>query len=136
MRERVSIIIVKDNQLLLMARWRHGRHYHVLIGGGIDPGETPRIAANREVIEETSLQITPGPELWQRAIPEKELYEHAFLVTKFSGEPQLGNGPEASEQSEHNVYKLIWVPFGELAMLDLYPGPVDFEQIQKFIKAL
>lgn len=129
MRERASVIIVRDEQVLLIARWRDGRHYHVTVGGGVDPGETPRLAAVREALEETSLQVTLGPELWQQAIPTYGLYEHAFLVTDFMGEPKLGAGPEAARQTANNVYKLVWVPLQQVVDLVLYPGPLHVARI-------
>jgi len=68
MRERVSLFIVRNGQILMMRRRRNGRLYHVFIGGGIEPGESLVQAAHREAKEETSLDIVLGLHLWTREL--------------------------------------------------------------------
>lgn len=123
----------------MMRRRRNGRLYHVFIGGGIEPGESLVQAAHREAKEETSLDIVLGPHLWTRElfIPAHELIlpeetnhrEHAFLVTKFSGWPQLGAGPERLNQSPDNQYQLEWLPLTRVNSLSLFPAPIDVNYV-------
>jgi 8-oxo-dGTP diphosphatase len=113
MRERVSLIIVEDNRVLLFYRQRDGEIYYITPGGGRDPGETLIEAAYREAAEETSLEIVLGPKLWEMTWPDGQ-YETAFLVTDFEGRPRLGEGPELAEQSPHNVHRLEWHPLADL----------------------
>ena len=113
MRERVSLIIVEDDNVLLFYRQRYGEVYYITPGGGRDPGETLREAAYREAAEETSLEIVLGPKLWQITWPDGQ-YETAFLVTDFQGQPRLGEGPELAEQSPYNVHRLEWHPLAAL----------------------
>ncbi len=52
-----------DPEVGLEPRW-------ITPGGGIDPGETPRAAAVRELFEETGLRVTEdqlGEQIWQQA---------------------------------------------------------------------
>jgi 8-oxo-dGTP pyrophosphatase MutT (NUDIX family) len=52
-----------DPEVQLPPRW-------ITPGGGIDPGETPREAAVRELYEETGLRVTEhdlGEQIWQQA---------------------------------------------------------------------
>jgi 8-oxo-dGTP diphosphatase len=107
MRQRVSLIIVEDDRVLLFYRQRDGEIYYITPGGGRDPGETLIEAAYREAAEETSLEIVLGPKLWEGAWPDGQ-YETAFLVTEFTGRPRLGNGPELAEQKPTNVHRLEW----------------------------
>jgi 8-oxo-dGTP diphosphatase len=113
MRERVSLIIVQDERVLLFYRQRDGRVYYITPGGGREPGETLIEAAYREAAEETSLEIVLGPTLWEDTWPDGQ-QETAFLVTEFSGRPRLGNGPELAEQTPHNVHRLEWHPLAAL----------------------
>ncbi len=113
MRQRVSLIIVEDENVLLFYRQRQGEVYYITPGGGCDPGETLLEAAFREAAEETSLDIVLGPKLWETTWPDGQ-YETAFLVTDFQGRPRLGEGPELAEQSPHNVHRLEWHPLTDL----------------------
>jgi 8-oxo-dGTP pyrophosphatase MutT (NUDIX family) len=136
MSTRATVLIVADEQILMMARQRNGRSYYTTIGGGIEPGETPQMAARREAKEETNLEVVLGPLLWQTFHDRFELAEHAFLVTQFSGELRLGVGPEAAAQSVDNVYRLEWVPLTAVTHLpDVYPYPPDVARIRQFLTA-
>lgn len=56
-----------------MVRHIHdGRDYWTLPGGGIEPGETPEQAAEREVLEETGIAV--------------KILEHIFTSTSKSGQ--------------------------------------------------
>ena len=57
MRQCSRAIIIKDNQLLLMKRKQRDKQFYSLVGGAIEPGETPEQALTREVYEETSIEI-------------------------------------------------------------------------------
>ncbi|MBP6806442.1 MAG: NUDIX domain-containing protein, partial [Chloroflexi bacterium] len=67
-RQRVTLIILRDEKLLLIRRTRDGRTFTVLPGGGVEDGETLAAAAMREALEETSLAVSLGPILWTRPI--------------------------------------------------------------------
>ena len=128
--KRATLIIVKDEKVLLFKRVRDGgqRVYYIVPGGGIEVGETPEQAAIREAKEETSLDIKLGPKLWEKKI-NPVFTDHAYLVTDFSGELQLG-GPEAIAQSEDNQYIFDWVPLEEAWNLPLYPSHLNLEAIR------
>jgi len=111
MRHRATLYFIRDGELLLIHRYRDGREYFTTIGGGVEAGETAVSAAIREGKEETGLDFELGELLWER--PFLDQYEHAFLVTTFSGTPTLG-GPEMLEQSENNRYILEWHPLDDL----------------------
>jgi len=81
-RQRVSLYFVRDGKLLLIYRWKNGRSFHVLPGGGVEPGETLVQAAHREAKEETNFDIELGPLLWQRE-PDAINEEFAYLVANF-----------------------------------------------------
>jgi 8-oxo-dGTP pyrophosphatase MutT (NUDIX family) len=134
MRERVSLYIYENGRLLVFKRVREDRIHHVAIGGGVEPGETVLEAALREAKEETNYDIVVGPRLWVREL-ENEYREYAYLVTEFRGNLALG-GPELERQTATNRHIFQWVPLNELPQLDLYPGPLTLQQINKIEQAL
>ena len=127
-RQRVSLYFVRDGKLLLIYRWKNGRSFHVLPGGGVEPGETLVQAAHREAKEETNFDIELGPLLWHReadAINE----EFAYLIANFQGELRLG-GPEAVEQSPTNIYRFDWISLEEIGHFSIWPGPIHVDVLQ------
>lgn len=121
-RHRVSLLFVRHGRVLLIKRERDGQIYYITPGGGVESGETFRDAAVREGREETGLTFTLGPEI--SAGRRGDQVEHVYLVTDFSGEPQLG-GPELERASPTNTYTYVWVPLEQVNDLVRYPGPVD-----------
>ena len=131
MRHRATLYFIRDGKLLLIHRYREGREYFTTIGGGIEEGETAVSAAIREGIEETGLDFELGGLLWKR--PFLDQYEHAFLVTTFSGTPTLG-GPEMLEQSENNRYLFEWHSLDNLPDSIIFQ-PTD-EQLRRIATAI
>ncbi|MCA9926757.1 MAG: NUDIX domain-containing protein [Anaerolineales bacterium] len=127
-RQRVSLYFVQDDRLLLIYRWKNGRSFHVLPGGGVEPGETLLEAALREAKEETNFEIELGPLLWQRE-PDAINEEFAYLVKDYTGDLKLG-GPEAANQSPTNIYRLEWVPLSNIEQMDVWPGPVHVDVLR------
>lgn len=122
-RQRVSLVFVRDGQILLMVRRRLGNRYYILPGGGVEEGEDVETAAYREAKEETNFDITLGSEIWRRQ-RDPFMEEIAYLVTDFSGELLLG-GPEAEKQSADDHYSFVWLPIAEACQQVLYPGHLD-----------
>lgn len=56
-RSRVSVLIINNNQFVLIFRHKKGQDYYAVPGGGIEPGETPKQAAVREIYEELGFSI-------------------------------------------------------------------------------
>ncbi len=128
MRKRVTLLFVRDDEMLLIYRQRQEDIYYVTPGGGVEPGETLLQAALREGAEETGLDFTLGPLLWERPYPLG--LEYAFLVAEFSGIPRLG-GPELAANAPDNVFKLVWRPLAQINSLVRYPGPIDLAVLRR-----
>ncbi len=126
MRFRVTLIVIRHDEILLIDRQRNGRSYYVIPGGGVEPGESLAQAAIREAKEETNLDITLGPLLYTRPWDDGRFQqmEYAFLVTEFSGEPALRDPEMLAKQSQDNLYRLQWLPPAELDGQSIYPGPI------------
>ena len=90
---RVVLLDPADRLLLMRGRLpgsEPGRGAWFTVGGGIEPGETAREAAAREIVEETGfLNVELGPAVWQRTgvlqIPEPALFRETYFLARCPG---------------------------------------------------
>ena len=105
--------LVRDGRVLLVHRHPSRRVYPDcwdLAGGHVEPGELPHQAVRRECREELGVRVhDPRPIPMTTSDPALDL--HAFLVTRWKGEP-VNAAPE-----EHD--DLRWFRPGDLAGLKL-----------------
>lgn len=115
-------VIVRDDCLLL-SHWGLGDRW-ILPGGGIELGESPAEAAEREVLEETGLSVQVGRVLGfnqsvigheQRLHPSGDRPLHAVSVL-FEATVVGGSLRPESDGSTDDA---AWVPLADLAGLDL-----------------
>ena len=118
-KERAVCVCFDGPRVLLMRRQRGDRRYTVLPGGGIEPGETPDLAAVRELAEETGLVGTVIGRL--ATVDHDDRRAHYVRMATVPAEPTLG-GPEAARGSSDNRYWPAWVPLAELADEPLVPA--------------
>lgn len=81
--------LVRDGRVLLGHRHPARRWYPDcwdLIGGHVEPGERPVDAVVRECAEELGVTIR-DPRAFPMAFSDPQLAMHAFLVTRWGGEP-------------------------------------------------
>lgn len=120
--DRVRVIIVDDGRIALIRRTREDRDYHVLPGGGVEPGETPERAAHREVEEELGVRIELGERVHaEERRGERQVYFRARIV---GGEFGTGTWPDhaaqtAEQRAAHGGYEAVWVPIADLDGLDV-----------------
>jgi 8-oxo-dGTP pyrophosphatase MutT (NUDIX family) len=120
-RDRVAVLIIRQDKLLLFYRYRDGRTYYALPGGHVETGETLEETAIREIKEELNLDIDLDRKLWE--ITNGGRQEHYFLAAGFTGEIKLGF-PELGKLSPQNVYRPEWIPLAELADIPLLPQEI------------
>lgn len=114
--ERIPIAVaalVRDGMVLLAHRHSSREHYPDcwdLVGGHVEPGESPRLALARECREELGV-LVHDPTPFPMAVEDPALDVFAFLVTRWEGEP-LNAAPE-----EHD--ELRWFRPEELAGVNL-----------------
>ena len=81
--------LVRDGRVLLAHRHPSRSAYPDcwdLVGGHVEPGESPREAVRRELLEELGVRVhDPVPIPFTNTDPA--LAVHAFLVTRWDGEP-------------------------------------------------
>ena len=127
MRIRAGAVLIENDKVALIERYRDGKHYFVFPGGGADEGETPEQAAIREMEEETGLRVSVKHKL-------AEIYfglstQHYFLVECLGGEFGSGTGEEYTDANPNHpaqgIYIPIWMPIAELPEHeDVYPAEV------------
>lgn len=120
-RDRAVGIVIHEQRLLLIRRFKRGDTYYSLPGGGIDKGEEPADAAVREVFEETTIVVKPIRLLYHHEY--KGRGEHFyFLCGYISGEPKLGNGDERLRHIKGiNEYEPVWINLAELGNYHVLP---------------
>jgi len=112
-----SVVVVPhlpDGRLILVRQYRHAAEESMweLVAGGIEPGETPRQSARRELLEETGyrariieplLQFYPSPGI----LTEKmELFE-AWDLTPSQGRPDADERIEVGFFTADKVLEMI-----------------------------
>jgi len=123
-RARAAVIIIKDNKLALIERHRSGKHYFVFAGGKIEPGETPKMAAARETMEELGLDVKIGrlvANIWFQGRPQ-----YFFLAEETGGVFGHGTDPvmSSSPGSPRGTYQSTWMPVDELPHQTVLPGVI------------
>lgn len=108
MRQAVRAIVIKDGKLLVMHRNKFGQEYDTLVGGGIDPGETPVQALVREVYEETGLHIANPRQVFVEEAGDPYGTQHIFLCDYVGGEPALH--PHSDEAKINKLGANLYVP--------------------------
>ncbi|MEQ7011189.1 NUDIX domain-containing protein [Actinopolymorpha sp. B17G11] len=105
--------LVSEGRLLLAHRHPQRRWYPDcwdLVGGHLEPGETPEQAVRRECREEIAVDVSELRRV-DVDLADTNLRPHAFLVTRWTGRP-VNVAPE-----EHDA--LGWFKIDDLASLRL-----------------
>lgn len=118
MRIRSAAVVLLGGRVLVIRRFKDGRSYCVLPGGGVEAGESLREACRRELLEETGLAGDVGDLL---DVPvDRDVPAAYFAVRVTSPQVSLG-GPELSRASERNTYEPTWVAATSLDEEHLVP---------------
>ena len=117
----VAIIVNDDNKILLLKRaeikggW--GNNQYGLVGGGIEKNETPKQAVEREITEETGLEINKFVKTFTiKRNPDS--VEHIFAC-RYNGEDT-----DIVINNEHTNYG--WFDVNEFDYLDTVPNLKEY----------
>ena len=122
MRDRASVILIKNNKIGLIKRIQEGRVYYVFPGGGIEEGETPEIAAKREALEEVGVEVKINECLAKVKFNGSQYF---FLAEVIQGTFGAGQGEEyTNEHRNRGTYLPIWTEIEDLNSIDVKPKEV------------
>jgi ADP-ribose pyrophosphatase YjhB (NUDIX family) len=107
----VTAVVVRDRELLLVRRADNGEWSPVT--GIVDPGEEPGVAARREVLEETGVEVSVDRLAWVQALPTithvngdvATYLDHTFACSWVGGEPHVADDESSEVQ---------WCPLDDL----------------------
>jgi 8-oxo-dGTP pyrophosphatase MutT (NUDIX family) len=116
----VAVIVNNDNKFLLLKRgkeapWMPSKWS--LVGGGIEKDESPQQAIEREILEETGLEMKKFVKTFsiQR---NPESIEHVFAC-RYAGDPT-----DISLDGENTNYG--WFDIDEMNFLDVVPNLIEY----------
>ena len=81
MKPRAAVVLIQNDKIALIERYRSGKHYLVFPGGKIEAGEIAAFAAKREIKEELGLDVEIGQmvaEVWYEETPQYYFLGHAI----------------------------------------------------------
>lgn len=108
--------MLRDDQLLVMERFKLGKTYYTLLGGTIERGEEAPAAALREVKEESGVDITNPRLMFIEDAGDPFGLQYVYLCDYIGGEPALP--PESEEafwtKPDTNTYTPQWLPIDKL----------------------
>jgi len=127
MRVRAGIILIEDHKVALMERYRAGKHYFSIPGGGVDKGETVEQAAIREAKEELGVDVVLKKKVAE--IIYNGRMQYYFLVEWVGGVFGTGTGEEFTRSHPNDpwsgVYIPVWMPIDELSTrVDVFPADI------------
>lgn len=134
--KRAAAIIIKNDEILLMHRFKDGQEYFVFPGGSIEKGESIKDAVVREIKEELCLDVKIDRLLFKMFVQTNKYdsgrMSYFYLVRKFKGTPKLG-GPEKRRMNKNNQYYPEWKSLNQLKKLtNLYPKEAK-NRVEKFM---
>ncbi|WP_206109341.1 NUDIX domain-containing protein [Paenibacillus sp. HB172176] len=126
-RIRCTGLIIKDDSILLVEYDDNGIHYN-LPGGGLEPGETIKEGVAREVLEETSAEVTVGPlALTYEMTPHKQSGEYSMqdphgLHLIFECQLKVNSIPKLPSRPDPHQSAVKWIPIDEIDSILLFPN--------------
>ena len=105
--------IIQDHQILLLKQIEHasGRSYWQIPGGRIELDETEEQCVQREMLEETGLEVQIDSLLLDEPSPPSDsIYQRwkTYCCTILAGEPLPGSEPEADLVDAYSFTEVGW----------------------------
>ncbi len=130
MRVRVAAVMLLDGKLVLVRHRMGEKRYHLLPGGGVEPGESVHEALEREVSEETGLTYRLIRPLFISDTIPPDLSRHIVNLTFLA---EITGGDIHANPDDPRVEAVDLVDPADLGGLDLRP-PIAGE-LEKAIRS-
>jgi len=118
--------IIRDHQILLLKQIEHtsGRSYWQIPGGRIEPDETEEQCVQREMLEETRLEVQIDSLLLDEPSPSDSIYQRwkTYRCAILAGEASPGFEPEAEYADAYHFTELGWFDLQDPATWDVRLG--------------
>ncbi|MEX0864379.1 MAG: NUDIX domain-containing protein [Acidimicrobiia bacterium] len=110
----VGVVLIDQGSILLVQRGGEpGRGQWAVPGGKVNRGEALRVAAAREVLEETGLEVSVGEVVW---VGEHLSAEHHIVLIDFSGSV-IGGELQPGDDAD----QVAWIALEATGRLPLTP---------------
>ncbi|GIN72669.1 DNA mismatch repair protein MutT [Bacillus sp. J14TS2] len=127
MRDRGSVVLIKDKKVGLIKRIREGSVYYVFPGGGIEEGETPE----REALEELGVKVKVNECIAKVQFNGIQYFFNAEIIGGVFG---TGKGEEYTDENrDRGTYLPTWIEIEKLSTIDVRPKEVAL-QLQTLLK--
>jgi len=130
--KKVRALITNNGDILLMRRNKFGEKYYSFPGGSVEGSDTEEQALQREIDEETSVQVEILGKVYE--YQSDRWGPQSFFECRYQGgEPMLSpdSNEAASTKKGRNTYQPEWVSIKNLKKFTVYP-----EQISDVISKL
>jgi ADP-ribose pyrophosphatase YjhB (NUDIX family) len=124
---RVSVVLIRGDEILLIRHRRDARFYWVLPGGGLEPGEALTACAVREVREETGLDVRVRRLLYVSEASSPTRKKHVLDLI-FLGE-MMEVGQPIRLSRHWTIEEPRFIPLPDLLSIELYP-PIALEIVE------
>jgi 8-oxo-dGTP pyrophosphatase MutT (NUDIX family)/ubiquinone/menaquinone biosynthesis C-methylase UbiE/uncharacterized protein YbaR (Trm112 family) len=119
---RAGALIIQNGKLLTY-RFRGDQPYWRIPGGGVEKGETPEQAAQRELREEAGLDIALQQRFGPYFLSNKN---HWYFLAEAKGQGL----PEENAGGVEEACVVNWLPLQKLAQFDIRPAGLKWELVE------